>query len=149
MPTDKLLNNKQEQHLIKVINKTEKQTSAEIRIHIEEKCSDDALEKAAKVFHELGMNHTAQKNGVLIYVASEDRKAAIFGGEGIHNKVEDAYWDQVLNSLLTRFKDDAFVEGLEEAVQQVGQKLSNFFPHQKGDVDELSNEISYEDDEQE
>jgi len=144
MATNKFLNNQQEQQVIEAISKAEQRTSAEIRIHLEEECSGGALEEATQVFHELGMDHTEQQNGVLIYVASEDRKAAIFGGKGIHSKVENDYWDQVLKSLLDHFKNDAFVEGLEDAIQQVGQKLSEFFPYQQGDTDELTNEISYE-----
>lgn len=137
------LNKEQEKKVIAAIAEAENNTSAEIRVHIEERCKKDPLEQAAKVFHKLGMSQTELKNGVVIYVATEDKKAAVFGGKGINEHVDDNYWNDVLNIIISHFKEANFAEGLAKAVETVGKKLTEFFPVQAGDVNELSDDISY------
>lgn len=149
MPARQFLTKKEEQQIVEAINKAEQKTSGEIRVHIEHHCKKDPLERAARVFHELGMDQTKLKNGVLIYIATEDHKAAVYAGKGIHKKVEDGFWSDVLNLLIKHFKQDAYEEGIEKAVYKIGEKLQELFPyHQKGELDELSNEISFRDNKQ-
>lgn len=146
MSSNEFLTDKQEQDVIAAIKKAENTTSAEIRVHIEDECSRNPLERAARIFHELGMDQTEQQNGVLIYVASDDHKAAVYAGQGIHSQVEEGFWNDVLQRLIEHFKEGAYEEGIESAVDKVGHKLAELYPYQKGDVNELSNEISYQDD---
>lgn len=137
------LTEKQEQRVVEAIQKAEKKTSGEIRVHIEDHCENEPLMRAARIFHELGMGQTAQQNGVLIYIASDDKKAAVYAGKGIHKQVEEGFWDDVLKILISHFKNQAFVEGIEQAIAKVADKLVELFPHERGDINELSNEISY------
>ena len=39
------------------------------------------------------------------------------------------------------FKQDKFGDGISQGVGLVGEKLSQYFPHQRDDIDEISNEI--------
>lgn len=144
MADQPFLTEQQEQTVIDAIAEAENQTSAELRIHLDERCKGDPLKRAAKVFQKLGMNQTKLQNGVVIYVAVEDRKAAVFGGKGIHEQVDEDYWQDVLDIILTRFKKGEFEEGLVKAVDKVSKKLTEFFPIQAGDVNELSDDISYD-----
>lgn len=144
-----LLTDTQEQRIIKQIRLAEKETSGEIRVHIENRCEGESLEQAARIFHDLGMDETEQQNGVLIYIASDDHKAAVYAGKGIHRQVEDHFWKDVLQILLNHFKNEEYEEGIAAAVRKVGEKLSELYPYQRGDVNELSNEISYHDNEEE
>jgi len=144
MPSDNLLTEKEEQHVVDAIARAENKTSGEVRVHIEDHCKGDPLKRASSVFQNLGMNHTEQKNGVLIYIASEDRKAAVFGGQGIHEQVEENFWNDVLTIILNHFKEGNFAEGLVQGIDKVAVKMKELYPHQQGDVNELSNEISYE-----
>jgi len=134
---------KQEQRVVEAIQEAEKKTSGEIRVHIEDHCEDEPLMRAARIFHELGMDQTEQQNGVLIFIASDDKKAAVYAGKGIHKQVEEGFWNDVLKILIDHFKGQAFVEGIEQAIAKVADKLVELFPHERGDVNELSNEISY------
>ncbi|HLR77344.1 MAG TPA: TPM domain-containing protein [Balneolaceae bacterium] len=143
MSETNFLTQEQEQQVVRAIADAEHETSAEIRVHIEDRCQMDPVERAAKVFHKLGMNHTKQKNGVVIYVATEDKKAAVFGGKGIHEQIDENYWSDVLNIIITHFKDQNFAEGLSKAVEAVGKKLKELFPAPADDTNELSDEISY------
>lgn len=145
MPSQNFLTESQEQQIIKAIEQAERKTSGEIRVHIEHHCKAEPLERAAYIFHELGMDQTKLQNGVLIYVASEDHKAAVYAGKGIYNQVEKHFWNDVLAILINHFKKGEHEQGIEDAVRKAGDKLTELFPFKRTDVDELSNDISYRD----
>lgn len=145
MSSDLYLSEEQEQHIIEAIAEAELQTSGEIRIHIEANCPRDPLERSARIFHELGMDQTELQNGVLIYIASEDHKVAVYAGRGIHKQVEDGFWNDVLHLILEHFKSDNFEQGIANAVRKVGDKLRELYPYREDDTNELSDEISYHD----
>ncbi len=139
---DDFLTKEQEQTLIDAIKIAEKNTSGEIRVHIEKGSDKTPLDRALEVFYELKMHETAQRNGVLIYVAVESKQFAIIGDEGIHNKVTDTFWQSAKDIVLSHFAKKEFAKGLELAILEVGNKLKTYFPYQSDDVNELSDEIS-------
>lgn len=143
MSSNNFLTDKQEKQVISAISEAERQTSGEIRVHLEHHCNSEPLKRADRIFHELGMDQTELQNGVLIYIATEDRKAAVYAGRGIHKKVEDNFWSDVLDLLLDHFKKQDYESGIVQAVQQVGLKLREIFPYRQDDINELSDEISY------
>jgi len=139
----KFLSKEEEQEVIEAIKKAEKTTSGEIRVHIEKKCKKDTLERAKEVFSKLKMHETEQRNGVIVYVSSKDHKIAIWGDKGIHEKVGQKFWEDEVELLIKYFKAGDYPTGLSEVITQIGEKLSEFFPYQRDDINELSNEISY------
>lgn len=136
----------EQQQIVAAIAKAELNTSGEIRLHIEARCEGDAYEHAKAVFDRLGMQHTEQKNGVLFYVAYADRKFAILGDSGIHEKVSQEFWDAEKAMLLDHFKQDKYAEGLCLAIEQAGMKLKQHFPYHDNDTNELNNDISFGED---
>lgn len=136
------LTKEQEQKLIQTIKVAEKNTSGEIRIHIEKTSDKPPVDRALEVFHLLKMNETQLKNGVLLYVAIESKQFAIIGDEGIHNKVTSSFWDTTKEIVLSHFARKEFAKGLELGILEVGEKLKNYFPYQTNDTNELSDEIS-------
>ncbi|MDX1672109.1 MAG: TPM domain-containing protein [Balneolaceae bacterium] len=143
MAEDTFLTEKQEQQIIDAIADAEKRTSGEIRVHMEHHCETDPLERADQLFHQLGMDETTLQNGVLLYIATEDHKVAVYGGKGIDRKVEEGFWDDVIRILVNHFKADEYEEGIEAAVRKIGRKLEEVFPYRSGDQNELTDEISY------
>ncbi|MBL4587041.1 MAG: TPM domain-containing protein [Flavobacteriales bacterium] len=127
--------------LDKVIKAAEKETSGEVRLYVEDKCKEDVLDHAAFLFGKLDMHKTELRNGVLFYLAMQDRKFAILGDGGINAKVEDDFWDHIKEEMLAAFKQANFSEGLEKGISMAGVALSEHFPYQKDDVNELSDEI--------
>ena len=97
------------------------------------------------IFNRLKMHETQQRNGVLIYLAIHNRKFAILGDEGINKVVEENFWNDVKDLMLSHFKEGRFAEGLEQGIQRCGEKLKTYFPYQSDDVNEIPDEISYED----
>jgi len=133
---------KQEQALIETIQISEKNTSGEIRVHIEKATEKSPMDRALEVFYMLEMNNTELRNGILIYVAVESKKIAIIGDEGINSVVPENFWEDELELMLTNFKNSDYTKGLQLAIIEIGKKLKQFFPYQKNDSNELSDEIS-------
>ena len=137
---------KEDQKLIKqAIEEAETNTSGEIRIHIENKCPDDVMDRAAFLFAKLDMHKTQLRNGVLFYLAIHDRKFAILGDAGINAKVPKSFWNQTNEETLGYFKQGEFAKGLSEGIKMAGQQLKTHFPYQADDVNELSDDISFGD----
>lgn len=133
-----------QQHAVaEAIAKAEKNTSGEIRVHLEKKCTQDPVERAIAVFEKLGMQRTSERNGVLIYVATESAKLAIIGDQGINEQVPPNFWDSTRDLMLTHFQKAEITEGLIAAIHEAGLQLAQFFPYQDNDQNELSNEISF------
>jgi uncharacterized membrane protein len=131
--------------LVQAIADAEKQTSGEIRLHIQPRVLGGPIRSVAeRTFERLGMTKTEQRNGVLLFIASEDRQFVILGDKGIDEKVPDGFWDDVAAQLGNRFRAGEFTDGIVEAIAGVGEHLRRYFPYAAGDRDELSNELSIE-----
>ena len=139
-----LLNHEEDRRVVEAIQEAEKNTSGEIKVHIENHCRGHVEERSLNIFNHLKMNETQLRNGVLIYLAIKDRKFAILGDEGINKVVGDGFWNDVKDLMLSYFKEGRFTEGLEMGIQRCGEKLKAFFPYQSDDVNEIPDDISYE-----
>ena len=133
----------EQQKIVAAIKEAELNTSGEIRVHIENHCKEEALERAAEVFYDLKMDRTAARNGILFYLAVKDRKFAIIGDEGINKEVEHDFWNDIKDEIISNFKENKFAEGLIAGILKCGDKLKKHFPYQNDDVNELSDEISF------
>jgi len=128
--------------IVKAIQEAENATSGEIRVHLEGKVNKDVYERAKEIFIKIGMGKTVQKNGVLIYLVTRDRKFAIIGDKGINEVVPENFWEDIVSGATRQFRDGEFYEGICQAIRQIGEKLKQYFPHQKDDVNELPDTIS-------
>jgi len=133
----------QQEDIKQAVLNAELDTSGEIRIHIENQCPGDVLIRAAQIFKKLRMNRTALHNGVLFYLAIENRKFAIIGDAGINAVVPENFWEQIKSKMLNQFREGHFTQGLSEAITEAGLQLKHHFPHQKNDVNELPDDISF------
>jgi uncharacterized membrane protein len=133
----------EEQRIIAAIGEAEGHTSGEIRVHLDKGFEGEVTEAAAKVFHDLGMDKTAERNGVLIYIVPSAHQFAIIGDKGIDEKVPPHFWEEVRDVMQARFRHGQFADGICEGVLRAGQKLKEHFPWIHGDSNELSDEISY------
>jgi uncharacterized membrane protein len=132
----------EEQEIVAAIGMAEKNTSGEIRVHLEKTTSIDAFDRAMEVFHLLKMDATELHNGVLIYVAVKDKTFVIYGDQGINEKVAEDFWDTTRDVMVFHFKNGNFKDGLIEGILKAGEELKKFFPYQDDDINELSNQIS-------
>ncbi|MFV0566475.1 MAG: TPM domain-containing protein [Flavobacteriaceae bacterium] len=139
---ERFLSEKEENDIITAIRTAEKNTSGEIRIHIENTSKGDAYKRALEVFHYLKMDNTKAQNGVLIYVAVKDKTFVIYGDKGINEAVPKGFWNSTKDLMQGHFKVGNFKQGLIDSVLEAGKMLETYFPWQHGDINELPNTIS-------
>ena len=127
------------------VEDAERFTSGEILICVEKKSKEAILDRAADYFKELGMDKTALRNGVLIYIAVEDHQFAIIGDAGINKVVPKNFWDSTKDAMLASFKEGKLAEGIITGVNLAGQQLKTYFPYQDDDINELPDHIVFRD----
>jgi uncharacterized membrane protein len=127
------------------IQDAERDTSGEIRVHIQNRVKGDIFAAAKARFEEMGMTATELRNGVLFYIALKDRQFSVLGDQGINERVPDDFWESTVAAMREHFAQGDLVAGLEAGIRQAGEALKEFFPYQSDDVNELSDEISYGD----
>jgi uncharacterized membrane protein len=142
-PVRRLLSEHDESEVINAIRAAEARTSGEIRVHVERRCGGNAMAAASRWFHRLGMDATAESNGVLFYVAVDDREFAVIGGAGIHARVGESFWDALRDALRDAFSEGRPAAGLVGAIDEAGSRLAEYFPRRDDDRNELSDEVSY------
>ena len=143
MPRD-VITEADEEKIMKAIRQAELNTSGEIRVHIENNCKGNVLDRATEVFAELHMHQTKLRNGVLFYVALLDHRFAVLGDAGINAIVPDHFWEDVTATVIKYFKEKKYAQGLSEGILMAGEQLKAHFPYdQKGDTNELSNDVSF------
>ncbi|MRI02574.1 TPM domain-containing protein [Kriegella sp. EG-1] len=131
-----------EQEIVSAILEAEKNTSGEIRVHIEAHTRLAHDDRAKEIFHLLKMDNTKDANGVLIYIAVNDKKFAIYGDSGINKVVPADFWKSTINVIQEQFKKGNFKEGIINGILSAGKELNTHFPWKANDTNELSNEIS-------
>jgi len=132
-----------QQQIRNAIQEAELSTSGEVKIHIERKLKENVMDRASYVFEQLDLHETKLRNGVLIYLAIESKEFAILGDAGINQKVPKGFWDSTSLKMLEAFKSGDFVGGLIAGIKEAGLQLKAHFPYQKGDINELSDDISF------
>ena len=132
----------EELEIVNAIVEAEKNTSGEIRVHIEPTSKKPHFERAQEVFHYLKMDNTKEENGVLIYIAVHDKKFVIYGDKGINRVVPDNFWDKTKTILEKHFKIGHFKQGIIEGILMAGKELETHFPWRHNNTNELSNEVS-------
>jgi uncharacterized membrane protein len=133
-----------QQRITDAISTAEKQTSGEIRVHVQPRAGGDIRAVAERTFERLGMTKTALRNGVLLFIACEEQRFTILGDQGINEKVPAGFWDEIAARLTIRFQHGEFTDGIVDAIHSAGEELRHFFPRAEGDINELANDINIE-----
>ncbi len=144
MDIKNFLSTDEKKKVVEAIKEAERNTSGEIRVHLENHCREDVLDHAAYIFDQLEMHKTEQRNGVLFYLAVQDHQLAILGDAGINKVVPAGFWDNVRDKMIAHFKKDEYADGLVAGLLMAGDQLGTHFPYgDKGDKNELRDEISF------
>jgi uncharacterized membrane protein len=135
----------EKQLVIDAIQKAEQQTSGEVRVFVESRCRYvDALDRAVEIFHNLKMEQTQDRNAVLVYIAIKDRQLAVYGDEGIHQKLGDEYWNRQVVKMIKEFNRENYAEGISKCVSEIGEALRSNFPYNRDtDKNELPDDIVF------
>ncbi|HEY8403116.1 MAG TPA: TPM domain-containing protein [Flavobacteriales bacterium] len=142
MNLESIITEQVKRNIEEAIALAESGTSAEVRVHIEDECKEDTMDRAAYVFRQLEMHKTELRNGVLIYVALGNRKMAILGDAGINQLMKQDDWDTIKEHILEHFKNNDIEGGLIHGLQDIGVLLHTHFPISESDRNELSNQVT-------
>ena len=130
--------------MVEAIRSAEMQTSGEIRLFVESKCAYiNPVDRAIELFAELNMHQTQDRNGVLLYIAMKDRQLAIFGDQGIHIKIGQAFWENETATILSEFHQHHYTDGICKIITDIGTALKHHFPYENADINELSDGIVF------
>lgn len=131
--------------VVAAIRQVELHTSGEIRVHIDDRCEQDAYQRAVTIFEHLNMDKMPFRNAVLIYIAVKDRKFSIIGDEAIHEKLGDGFWKEISRELHNDFENYNFSIGIINTIETIGKELIKYFPNiDELDRNELPDDISFE-----
>lgn len=139
---ENFLSQEEEQDIIEAIRTAEKNTSGEIRVHIERTSEKEITERTLELFHVLKMDNTKLQNGVLIYVAIDDHQFSIYGDKGINDIVGNDFWNSTKDVMVSHFKSGNYKQGIIEGVLKSGEQLKKYFPWEADDINELPDSIS-------
>jgi uncharacterized membrane protein len=133
-----------DERIVAAIRAAEARTRAEIRVHLTHRAVEDPHEAAARTFERLGMTRTAERNGVLFFVAPESQSFAVLGDRGIHERCGDSLWAAAAGAMRAEFRAGRFTEGIVAGIATVTEDLARHFPRKEGDGDrnELPDEVS-------
>jgi uncharacterized membrane protein len=138
----KFLSKLDSDRIVAAIAEAEKRSSGEIRVHVTRRKPDNLEERARRRFELLGMTRTAERNGVLFYVAPNLRRFQILGDSGIHEKCGDDFWKETAAGMEEHFRRGDFTEGLVHGITKAGDLLAAHFPREAGDTNELPDEVT-------
>lgn len=130
--------------IVDAIALAEKGNRGEVRVHVEDHCpGSNALMRARELFGELGLHGTQDGTGVLLYVATVDRRAAVFAGIGIHGAASPRMWDRVVVEVTRGFASGNGREGLLKGLACVGDILRKHAPGADTHGNELPDQITH------
>ena len=137
--------NEGQRRIADAITAAERHTTGEICVHVTPRCRGNVMKRAVKTFNRLHLYTTKRRNAVLIFIAYEDRKLAILGDTAINEAVPEGFWDGEVEELTNYLKAGRPVDGLCAIIARMGERLSEYFPGERDDENELSNEVTVDD----
>jgi putative membrane protein len=94
-------------------------------------------------FTSLGLNSTRQHTGILVLVSLFEQQVHIIADSGIHRKVPSGYWKTVSDGIAAGFKTNNAAEAVTKALETMGSLLSEHFPPEPNNPNELSNRVRF------
>jgi uncharacterized membrane protein len=127
--------------VVAAIAAAELKTSGEIRVLIARQRAEDPMAAATAHFERLGMTATAERSGVLIFLAPKSHTFAVIGDRGVHEKCGDSVWKLLAAAMELHFKRGEFTAGLEHGIEKAGALLAEYFPRKPDDRNELPDRV--------
>ncbi len=145
----KLFSDQDLQQISEAIKAFENRTSGEIVISFNSTSNNQPYKTARRIFEKAKLFQTKERNATLIVLFLTEKKFAVYGDSGIHVKVPDNFWESTVADMKLHFAEGRMVEGLLHGINELGENLAKYFPVADDDINELSDEIKFEDSEHE
>ena len=119
---------RREQELVaQAIRNAENGTTGRIAVRVVLDRSVDALELARREFRQFGLDRHENRNAALVLVAPNAKQFAVVGDRALHERVGDAFWDDVVGGSRAYFAGGDTLEGIRYAVGRIGEALQTHF----------------------
>jgi uncharacterized membrane protein len=144
MQTKRFLDALDHDRIVAAIREAEALSRGELRVHVSGGAVEDAEAAAARQFEALGMTRTAERNGVLLFVAPASQRFAVVGDRGIHERCGADFWKDVAAAVEADFRAGRYTDGIVKGVARAGEALAVHFPRKDGttDANELPDEVT-------
>ena len=110
-----------------MVNRLDRQSQANMRAETE--------------FYEAGLNKTDGSTGILLFISLMEHHAVVLADKGISQKLPQESWTEVVNLMLQGAKSKDLGGGLCQAIEKCGSILSEYFPIEPDDQNELPNKL--------
>ncbi len=100
--------------------------------------------RAELEFYREGLNQTRGSTGILIFLSQFERKAVVLADQAIASKLPESTWQQVVQTALEG-RHKGWAAALEKSIRQCGAILSQHFPPDPTNPNELSNSVIIKD----
>jgi putative membrane protein len=101
--------------------------------------------RAERSFFEKGLYKTKKNTGVLFFLSLLERKVWVLADMGIYEKMDQETLNRFAHEVSRGIKEGLACEALSQAIQEIGELLSRYFPITPDDTDELPNAVLTED----
>ena len=101
--------------------------------------------RAERSFFEKGLYKTKKNTGVLFFLSLLERKVWVLADKGIYEKMDQEILNRFAHEVSRGIKEGRACEALSQAIQEIGELLSRYFPITPDDTDELPNAVLTED----
>lgn len=98
-------------------------------------------QRAIKHFKVGAERRTHGRTGILLYLSMREHRAEIVADEPIAVQVSAEVWGEAMADMLVEIKAGRIANGLAAGVRDVGQVLSEHFPREEDDQNELPDRL--------
>lgn len=102
---------------------------------------DRAAKLARQEFLTLGLHSTHNRAAILIFVSVAEHYVEILADQGIHEKVPDGTWDEIVQEFIRHVKQKHFAQGYQAAITRCGDVLIQHFPQGESEDNKLPNHL--------
>ena len=127
MKTHHFLKQVDHDRLHRAIDQAERGTSVRMVVYITHRSVSDPVDAAQAVFRKLGLEKKSQSCGFLIFLSPKSQTFAVLGGSTLHQKVGQAWWDELARVLSLHFQKGDYTEGLLTATGMAELEFRRFF----------------------
>ncbi len=101
-------------------------------------------ERAIRAFYEKGLYRTREETGILIFISLLERTVWILGDRGIDQRIPPETWQGLAGDLSSGIRAGQAAPALCAVIDRCGELLQCHFPRRSDDVNELSDNVLYE-----
>ena len=102
---------------------------------------DRAAKLARQEFLTLGLHSTQNRAAILIFVSVAEHYVEVLVDKGIHEKVPEGTWDEIVQEFIRYVKQKHFAQGYQTAITRCGDVLIQHFPQEDSEENKLPNHL--------